>query len=438
MTATIQAMADYLTSGYWDFSETGARRGERRFEDSSLTIHWGGLQTKDRALVTEALDYWGNIAGLSFSITSTKSDADLVFKNGQVRDEAWSWSKLDTKSDPDINYITRSVVNVSKDWSAIRGSTDEPDEFLGTYRYGTFVHEIGHALGLGHQGKYNGNVRPSQVLFDEDTLQYSAMSYNDHPNLTVGRNSDVLTMPGLVDIRAIQDIYGTGGTSNPGNTVYGVGATASQAAYGAKWLKSTMVTIYDTGGSNDLLNFQNTNARQFISLVPGEFSNVYGAQGNVVIALGVTIENASGGNGNDRLKGNGADNDLMGRGGKDKLIGRAGDDQLQGHSGKDNLIGGAGRDQLDGGRGNDTLRGGGGADTFQFETGFGNDRVLGFETGKDVLDFSGATPNASLSQISGSDFTMTFATGESVRFEDLDILVATPTLTVAQLIDALL
>ncbi|MEO1612188.1 MAG: alkaline metalloproteinase, partial [Pseudomonadota bacterium] len=61
------------------------------------------------------------------------------------------------------------------------------------------------------------------------------------------------------------------------------------------------------------------------------------------------------------------------------------------------LSGGAGRDVLIGGGGTDALRGGGGADRFVFSARSGDDRVLDFAPGVDVLQInSGADRFADL------------------------------------------
>src|SRR3712207_5596787 len=85
-----------------------------------------------------------------------------------------------------------------------------------------------------------------------------------------------------------------------------------------------------------------------------------GIHGGFTIAHGVTIENATGGRGNDRLTGNGAAN---------VLNGGAGDDALAAGKGNDGLSGKAGRDTLEGGTGRDILIGGDDRDTFVFTPG---------------------------------------------------------------------
>ena len=80
--------------------------------------------------------------------------------------------------------------------------------------------------------------------------------------------------------------------------------------------------------------------------------------------LAVTsVENATGGSGNDALAGDAAANRLSGGGGNDTINGGAGDDDLSGGAGNNTLRGGSGDDTLTAGPDGDVLVGGAGADT---------------------------------------------------------------------------
>jgi Ca2+-binding RTX toxin-like protein len=81
------------------------------------------------------------------------------------------------------------------------------------------------------------------------------------------------------------------------------------------------------------------------------------------------------------------DNVLHGSSGDDLIDGKKGNDQLFGAERDDNLVGGKGNDLSVGGGGNDVLRGGKGSDTFYFATGFGNDRIVDFKVGQDLIRF---------------------------------------------------
>lgn len=83
----------------------------------------------------------------------------------------------------------------------------------------------------------------------------------------------------------------------------------------------------------------------------------------LTLASGASIENATGGSGNDTLIGNALANRLSGGGGNDVLVGGAGNDSLEGGPGINIMIGGAGADHIVGGDFGDLLL----TATYQFE-----------------------------------------------------------------------
>jgi Ca2+-binding RTX toxin-like protein len=92
------------------------------------------------------------------------------------------------------------------------------------------------------------------------------------------------------------------------------------------------------------------------------------------------------------ITGTKGDDTLEGGRGDDFLNGGKGDDKLIGNEGNDTLYGGRGDDTLIGGKGDDTLVGGRGEDTIVFsgvtKSSNGFDKILGFESGEDTLQFS--------------------------------------------------
>jgi Ca2+-binding RTX toxin-like protein len=121
------------------------------------------------------------------------------------------------------------------------------------------------------------------------------------------------------------------------------------------------------------------------------------------------IENASGGSGDDTIKGTGGHNTLKGNDGNDLLYGRNGDDVLYGDAGNDTLYGdrgadtlygGTGADTLAGGFGLDTLEGGAGADSFVFN--LIGDSGATAATADVINDFVSGTDKINLSAIDAS------------------------------------
>ncbi len=78
----------------------------------------------------------------------------------------------------------------------------------------------------------------------------------------------------------------------------------------------------------------------------------------------ISIENATGGSGNDNVWGNSGDNVLHGGSGNDTIDGGSGNDFVYGDAGDDFVVGGWGDDFIDGGTGADTMHGSLGNDTF--------------------------------------------------------------------------
>jgi glucose/arabinose dehydrogenase len=99
-------------------------------------------------------------------------------------------------------------------------------------------------------------------------------------------------------------------------------------------------------------------------------------------------DSLTGTDGADRIRGLAGNDTLIGLGSRDRLIGSQGNDTLFGESGNDILDGSKGRDRLWGGEGSDRLIGGKGRDIFTLELGYGRDRFVDFEVGRDRLGLS--------------------------------------------------
>ncbi len=107
-----------------------------------------------------------------------------------------------------------------------------------------------------------------------------------------------------------------------------------------------------------------------------------GRWGNDTLIGGKGQDTLLGGIGNDTL--NGGDN-------IDGIQGGDGDDIMNGGAGTDTLLGGAGIDTINGGADNDRINGGSQTDIFLFDTGFGNDTIVSFENGFEVMNVSNVT-----------------------------------------------
>ena len=137
--------------------------------------------------------------------------------------------------------------------------------------------------------------------------------------------------------------------------------------------------VIDAGGGADVIKSGDGN------------DLVVAGDGEDRILAGDGDDTVLGGVGNDVILPGRGDDLLLGQDGHDAIRGFRGDEILVGGEGDDTLLGGLDDDTLEGGAGNDRLGGGPGRDLFIFRDGaFGDDRIVDFRIGSDILDFRGS------------------------------------------------
>ncbi|ENG3800643.1 M10 family metallopeptidase C-terminal domain-containing protein [Proteus mirabilis] len=277
----------------------------------------------------------------------------------------------------DIYYINNDkTITIARGNNELRKEYQQNKHKIGSFVYHTFIHELGHSLGLFHIWEYILNEK-HKVL---DSLKYSVMSYKcpDIKDADFGGLYPMTFM--LVDILLLQYLYGPNMTTRLENNTYGFHSNTGRAAYSLKSIEDKLVScIWDSGGI-DTLDFSLYTVNQVINLNEGCFSDIGGLRSNISIAYKTIIENAIGGKGDDTLIGNPFDNNLRGGDGNDLFYGGAGNDLLYGGSGNDVIYGELGNDVLFGDDGDDMLIDYYGAN--MLDGGKGNDRICAASTNR--------------------------------------------------------
>lgn len=377
---THDQIADYLTYGGWG----DVTYAWNVAPGDSISVNLTGLTSAGQTLARTALQAWESVLGVGFA--EVTSGGEIVFDDNQ----AGAWAQFYTWN----GYIDSATVNVSTNWLSSYGTE------INDYSFQTYLHEIGHALGLAHAGDYDGGATYGiNNHYLNDSWQQSVMSYFDQDDNTHinGTYAHVIT-PQIADILAVQNLYGVAGNIRAGNTVYGDNSTAGGYYDQFSSLGNTSFTILDDGGT-DTLDTSSYTGWQSVDLAPETYSSIFGETGNLGIARGTVLENFEGGSGTDVVLGNAAGNRINGNDGDDSIYGRGGNDILNGGAGADRLVGNDGDDTLLGGAGNDILKGKAGNNIL--DGGDGDDRMIGSDTGDD--QFEGGVGSDILVGLSGMD-----------------------------------
>ena len=311
----------------------------------------------------DELDMWNE------AIASIERVCDLKFVDRGIDNsknvELWFYSVGGKKDELGFAFTPGSDLPneglVAVGWKAYMNSNRKFTSSIkpGSYYWITYIHELGHAVGLKHphdrglagQGRFPGLRPNSNELrdageFGQNAQPFTMMTYVDkwaRNGLVASAELDYgfLKTPGALDIATLQHLYGLNRNTATEDDVYEL---PTENEEGTGW-----VAIWDAGGwdcidgskSKDRTVIDLRNATLALDLHAGGYvSQVKGVYGGFTIAhdwdgknLGTAeglcvIEEAKGGSANDVLIGNHVANRLIGGAGADRLTGGLGGDEF--------------------------------------------------------------------------------------------------------------
>src|SRR5262245_9720419 len=131
---------------------------------------------EDRARL--AFELWDDVVALTLTESPNNPNANITFNYSSVTDGGGTYSYWNGYSAGSNYGISKAYIWLNSNWSTHK--TDAAMT-LGGYGFITYLHEIGHTLGLSHPGTYDASSGTSityanSAEYAQDSRRYTVMS----------------------------------------------------------------------------------------------------------------------------------------------------------------------------------------------------------------------------------------------------------------------
>jgi serralysin len=328
---TGDAVIDGMTHGYYwgltadrtiDWSISSGFSGETWSNPASLVTHLQAELSTFSYFANVRFNYVGAYANPVFA-ANAGSEINISLDGFYFFSNVGVWAQ-GIFPDPQKNLIYPGAagdvyLNVRSQANSL--ASYEP----GSAGWFVFLHELGHVIGLKHPHDDGGTGRPTLSQLGMAGLDFdwaTMMSYRDDLDWNL-RQWDPAS-PMILDVLALQYIYGKNLATNAGNSTFSLSNT------------NLYSTLWDASG-NDTVSAAGANAAWLIALPDQPLSRLVDTKVGFAMPvaeaslssphtlywLAGDMENATGSSGNDVLIGNSFSNVLFGGGGTITLMARA-------------------------------------------------------------------------------------------------------------------